>query len=176
MTSEWISVSTPYLTPRADGQPDAWTDETAQHGQSGSQQLLEVAEVSPPKHVAEALSVPDGEMVVLRRRLMLVDDQPVEITASYYPLWLAAGTALTERRKIRGGAVTLLAQLGHQPRHVQEEVAARPPTVEERELLALDGEPPVLVLRRIVKSDRPVEVSVMTMIANGRRLRYELTV
>lgn len=175
MTTEWISVSTPYLTPRADGTPEPWAEEAREHGQVGSQRLLSVSEVSPPRHVAEALSVPKGEVVVMRRRLMLVDEQPVEITDSYYPLWLAGGTALAEQRKIRGGAVTLLTQLGHQPRLIREEVEARSVGPEERRLLALEGESPVLVLYRLVLSDRPVEVSVMTMLAAGRRLRYELT-
>jgi DNA-binding GntR family transcriptional regulator len=122
------------------------------------------------------LGVPSGELVVLRRRLMLLDEQPVEITDSYYPHWLAAGTALAEPRKIRGGAVTLLAELGHSPQRVREDVEARTASAEERDLLALGGESPVLVLYRLVLSDRPVELSVMTMVAANRRLRYELTV
>lgn len=175
MTAEWISVSTPYLTPRADGAPEPWAEEAREHGRVGSQRLLSVNEVLPPRHVAEALSVPEGEAVVMRRRLMLVDEQPVEITDSYYPLWLAGGTALAEHRKIRGGAVTLLAQLGYQPRLIREEVEARTASSEERRLLALERESPVLVLYRLVLSDRPVEVSVMTMLAANRRLRYELS-
>jgi DNA-binding GntR family transcriptional regulator len=175
MTSEWISVSTPYLTPRSEGTPDPWIAETAAHGQTGSQRLLSAGEALPPAAVAEALGVPGGEPVVLRRRLMLLDEQPVEITNSYYPRWLAAETALAEPRKIRGGAVTLLAELGHTPQRVREDVEARTATPEERELLSLGSDAPVLVLYRLVLSDRPVEFSVMTMVAANRRLRYELT-
>lgn len=175
MTAEWISVSTPYLTPRAEGTPEPWATEVHEHGQVGSQRLLSVSEMNPPRYIADALAVPDGETVVMRRRLMLIDDRPVEITDSYYPLWLAAGTALAEKRKIRGGAITLLADLGHQPRLIREEVEARIPTPEERELLALEGEVPVLVLHRLSLSNRPVEASVMIMLATNRRLRYELT-
>lgn len=175
MTTEWISVSTPYLLPRAAGEPDAWTAETAEHGQTGSQQLLDVSEVQPPRHVADALEVPHGELVVLRQRLMLVNDNPVEITNSYYPRWLAVGTALAERRKIRGGAVTLLSELGYQPKKIREEVEARLPTAEELALLELQIPSPVLVLHRLVRSGRPVEFNTMTMTAANRRLRYELT-
>lgn len=176
MTAEWISVSTPYLTPRENGEPDPWTAETEQHGHRGAQKLVEVSTVQPPTRVAEALHVPDGMKAVRRRRLMLVDDEPVEITDSYYPLWLAEGTALAEPRKIRGGAVTLLAELGHRTQRVLEEVEARLPTAEERELLTLADACPVLVLHRAVQADRPVEFSSMTMVARNRRLRYELTV
>lgn len=175
MTAEWISVSTPYLSPRSASTPDPWVAETSARGHVGSQRLLSAGAVTPPPGVAEALGVPGGELVVLRRRLMLLDEQPVEITDSYYPQWLAAGTALAEQRKIRGGAVTLLAELGHSPQRVREDVEARIATAEECDLLALESGSPVLVLSRLVLSERPVELSVMTMVAANRRLRYELT-
>lgn len=176
MTAKWISVSTPYLLPRAAGEPDAWAAETAEHGQVGSQRLISASTVSAPRLVADALEVPADEPVVLRQRLMLVNDRPVEITNSYYPLWLAGGTALVEPRKIRGGAVTLLGELGFRPKQIREEVESRLPTAEELDLLDLEPTSPVLVLHRLVHSERPVEFSAMTMTAANRRLRYELTV
>lgn len=176
MTAEWISVSTSYLLPRAAGERDAWAVETAEHGQTGSQRLLDVSTGLAPRIVADALEVSADEPVVLRRRLMLVNDRPVEITDSYYPLWLAGGTALAQPRKIRGGAVTLLAELGFAPKQIREEVESRLPTAEELALLDLEPTSPVLVLHRLVHSERPVEFSAMTMTAANRRLRYELTV
>jgi GntR family transcriptional regulator len=174
----WVSVSTPYLTLRRGDRANAWTEEASQHGGTGTQQLREVRRVTPPVQVAAALQVPSGEDVVVRRRTMLIDDQPVELTDSYFPLAIAESTRLAEARKIRGGSTTLLSELGYAPRHVSEDVSARPPTADERDLLALGDTDWVLVLFRLVRTDAglPVEVSVMTMIAKYRHLQYQLTV
>ena len=177
-SSEWVSVSTPYLRPRSPGEPDAWAEETAQQGRTGGQRLREVAEMVPPSSVAQDLNSPAGEMVVVRRRVMLLDEHPIELIDSYYPAHIARGTLLAEPRKILGGAITLLAELGYRPHRVQEDVSARAPNAEERQLLALRHEEWVLVLSHLVMADSglPIEASVMTMTAQGRHLRYQLAV
>jgi GntR family transcriptional regulator len=176
--SSWVSVSAPYLRPRPPGEPDAWAEEAAQHERIGTQRLREVAEIVPPRRVTEDLGIPAGESVIVRRRTVLLDEHPVELVDSYYPAALARGTGLAKPSKIRGGAITLLAELGHRPLQVQEDVCAREPTREERELLRLDEREWVLVLSRTLLDDKgvPVEMSVMTMIARGRHLRYRLAI
>lgn len=168
----------PYLKPRAEGQMDAWTEETRQRGVTGSSVLRDVAEELPPSDVAKALNLPPGGRVVVRRRTMLADDVPVELTDSYFPSSIAAGTMLAERRKVRGGAVAVLAELGCRPYHVQEDVEARMPSAAERDLLRLGDIQLVLTLFRISSTEdgTPVEVTTMTMRAEGRRLRYQLSV
>lgn len=174
MTSQdrWVSRSTAYVTP---GAGDAWMAEAEQRGAKGTQRLRDVAEVEPPRQVADDLAIPHGQPVVVRRRVMSLDDRPVELTDSYYPVTIARGTRLAEPRRIPGGAITLLAELGHVPKHVREEVSARPATVGERELLDLDQEDWVMVLSRLVSAadGTPVESSVMTMSARSARLGYE---
>ncbi len=174
----WTSVSMPYVVPRVDDAPEPWATEAAAHGGVGTQRLLDVAEVDPPPEVAEAFQAVDGIQVLVRRRLMLFDERPVELTDSYYPLHLARGTALAEPRKIRGGAVSLLAELGHRPRMATEDVRARRPTATERALLDLASDEWVLSLTRLLTTDAgvPVEVSMMTMVAEGRRLRYQVAI
>ncbi|MET8140411.1 hypothetical protein ABZU32_08900 [Sphaerisporangium sp. NPDC005288] len=44
---------------------------------------------------------------------MLCDEEPVEVSWSYYPHSLVAGTALSRCGRIRGGAPAVLADLGH---------------------------------------------------------------
>jgi GntR family transcriptional regulator len=176
--SIWVSISMPYLRPRALGEPDAWTDEVSHRGRLGGQRLREVTEIAAPPSVAAALGSPPGETVVVRRRVMLLDDQPIELTDSYYPAYIARDTALAEPRKIPGGAITLLAKLGYRPDRVQEDITARAPSAEERQLLALQQGEWVLVLSRLMMTDdeRPIEASIMTMTAQGRHLRYQLAV
>ncbi|MEU7587091.1 UTRA domain-containing protein [Micromonospora sp. NPDC049230] len=175
---EWISVSTPYVTPRLPGAAEAWGAEAAQHGGVGTQRLLDVTEIVPTAELAEALQLDAGAPVIQRRRLMLLDERPVELTTSHYPATIARGTGLAELRKIRGGAVTLLAELGYRPRRVSEDVYTRRATDAERSLLQLRDDDWVLGLTRVLSTDDglPVELSVMSMTAEGRRLRYESSI
>ncbi|MGO1053673.1 GntR family transcriptional regulator [Crossiella sp. CA198] len=169
----WTSVSMPYVSGH---RGDAWGAEAAEHGGTGAQKLLGVDEVVASAEVADALRLNLGEPVIVRRRVMLFNDHPVELVESYYPATIALGTRLAEARKIPGGAVALLADLGHQPRHVREDVSARLATPAERTALRLNDPSCVLLLSRVLSTGLglPVEASVMTM-ADGRRLRYELT-
>lgn len=175
---EWTSTSLPYLTPRDPAAGDAWAEEAGTHGAKGSQRLAHVGEVIPPSEVIEAFDLPDGELVVARRRIIYLDDAPVELADTYYPLATARGTPLAEPRKIKGGAITLLGELGHLVARVVEDVTARKPAKSERALLDLAQDDPVLVLTRLSldSSDRPIQVELMTAPAGIRRLRYELKV
>lgn len=175
MSDAWTSTSLPYVVPRDAGRPDAWTEESADH--KGSQQLLEVAEASPPHEVASQFGLRDGENAIVRRRLVCLDDTPVELVDSWYPKAIASGTGLAEAKKIRGGAPRLLAELGHRPQRVIEEVGIRSATEEERDQLALAIDESVLTLFRVSLStdERPMEVSLMTM-KGPRRIRYEIEV
>ncbi|MFG1824658.1 GntR family transcriptional regulator [Microbispora bryophytorum] len=174
---KWASVSTPYIQPHRAGQADAWAKEAAQHGRKGTHRLGEVAEQPAPPDIAERLQLAPGDQMIVRRRIVLLDDQPVELADSYYPAAIARGTRLAEPRKVAGGAVTLLAELGYEPRHAEEDVHARPASADERQALGLDEHGWVLVLTRTLRAmnGRPVEVSVMKMNPQGRYLRYETT-
>jgi len=170
----WTSVSMPYVSGQ---RADTWAAEAAEHGGTGTQTLLGVEEVAASSTVAEMLGLTAGAAVVVRRRLMLFDNHPVELVDSYYPATIARGTRLAELRKVPGGAVALLADLGHPPRRVREDVSARLATPHERAALELGDPSCVLLLARTLSTDNdvPVEASVMTMVADGRQLRYELT-
>ncbi|MFF9502665.1 GntR family transcriptional regulator [Streptomyces sp. NPDC014656] len=173
----WIGETAPYLTPREPGRADAWTDQAARRGRRGGQRLLHAGEAEAPEPVRAALGLPAGERAVVRRRLILLDDRPVELADSYYPLAVAAGTPLAEARKVPGGAVTLLKALGYTGAEVVEDVSADLATAEERRLLELPEGGAVLRLLRLTRTAEgaPVEASLMTMPA-GRHLTYRLPV
>ncbi|MEU3935037.1 UTRA domain-containing protein [Streptomyces sp. NPDC029044] len=177
-TSRWVSTSMPYLTPRGQGQGDAWSADAAARGRRGSQRIVHAGEVPAPGEVARLLGVQDGEPVVVRRRLILLDDEPNELTDTYYPTAIARGTPLAGTAKIRGGAVTLLAELGHVGALVREDVTAGLPDEEEQETLRLTGADPVLRMTRLTLSheDRPIQVDRMVMPAQRQQLRYEIRI
>lgn len=173
----WTCSSLPYLAPRETGQVDAWTDEAAQSGRVGTQDLRAVERVDPPTDVADALNLPAGERALLRSRVIRLDGAPIEVADSWYPLSIADGTPLAQDRKIKGGAVTLLAGLGYLAHEAREDVSVRAATAEESGLLDIsEGDPLIVLFRTTLTSDgTPYEVSAMRMVANGRHLRYRLT-
>jgi GntR family transcriptional regulator len=175
---KWISASMPYLVPRPKGRPDAWSAELDAHGRRGGQRIVHAGEVPAPGAVAELLGLAEGETVVVRRRVMYLGDEPSELTDTYYPVGIARGTPLAGAAKIRGGAVTLLAELGFVGVRVREDVVARMPGTAERELLGTASDEPVLQLTRLTldRDDRPIQVDRMAMAANRQQLRYEMRI
>jgi GntR family transcriptional regulator len=172
----WIVNSLPYLSPRQEGQVDAWSEEAAQAGRVGTQQIREVVTDVPPADVATGLGLPPGVSAVVRRRTMLLDGRPVELTDSWYPANIAAETALAVPGKIKGGAVTLLAGLGYAVHEAREDITFRAATGAETTDLELPAATPVIVLSRTCLTSEGVafEASVMVMVAEDRHLRYRL--
>ncbi|MGV9339580.1 GntR family transcriptional regulator [Streptomyces sp. NPDC003688] len=176
--SDWVSTSMPYLTPHMQGQSDAWSAEAAARGGKGGQRIVHAGEVAASEEVAGLLGLAEGAAVVVRRRVIELDGTPCELTDSHYPVDIARGTPLAERGKIPGGAVTLLARLGHRGVRVREDVTARMPGAEECELLRMAPDEPVLLLSRVTLDDtgRAVQADLMVMPARRQRLRYEMRI
>ncbi|MEV0041075.1 UTRA domain-containing protein [Streptomyces sp. NPDC050804] len=175
---EWVSSSMPYVTAPEAGRTDVWGAETAARGRRGGQRIVHAGEVAAPAEVAGLLDVAQGEAVVVRRRVMYMDDHPWELTDTYYPARIARGTRLAGTAKIPGGAVTLLGELGHVGVLVREDVTARMPSPEEREALRTEPDEPVLRLARVTldADGRPIQADMMTMPARLQRLRYEMRI
>jgi GntR family transcriptional regulator len=170
--------SVPYVLPAADRSGDAWAAEARALGHVGTQRLVEVAHVAASALVAEALKLPIGAVVVVRRRLILLDDQPVELADSYYPAHVAIGTPLAEAAKIQGGAPTLLAALGYQAAECFEQLTVRPASAPEAASLAVAPGAAVIQLARTTfdAAGTAFEVAVMTMRPEGRTFRYRFPI
>jgi DNA-binding GntR family transcriptional regulator len=168
----------PYLAPSEGGEGQAWAREAAAAGGRGVNRVTWAGVVVPPTEVAGLLGLDSGDEAVLRRRVVYFDDQPVEQADSFYPAAIAAGTPLADVQKIRGGAVGLLAKLGYVGATVQEDVGARRPDDEERDLFAIDATEPILTVTRLIraKDDRPIQVDVLVTPAKYRQYRYELRI
>ncbi|MFI8371726.1 GntR family transcriptional regulator [Streptomyces sp. NPDC085466] len=167
-----------YVRPAGPDEAYPWVSEAAKRRQVGRVRLLDVDIVVPPAEVAEALELEEGDRAVLRRQLLLLDDEPTELTRSYYPLGLVEGTAVLEKKRIRGGTPALLASMGFPPREFVDELSSEIPTEEEAVALELPKDMPVLVAFRVVYSDggRPIEATLMTKAAHRYRMRYRLPV
>ncbi len=174
--AQWTGASAPYIRPN---QGDAWGKEATAQGRTGTQRILFAGEVKAPAEVADALGVQQTHPVIMRRRLILLDGTPVELADSYWPLAVAADTALASPDKVKGGAPTLLANLGYEPASVTENVRTRPATPEELEALAMaDATEWVLTLCRTITdgSNHPYEVFVSVTPGRFGQLNYSMKV
>ncbi|MFF6813971.1 GntR family transcriptional regulator [Streptomyces sp. NPDC012403] len=166
-----------YMAPAEPGKPYRWLTEAAKLGDLAHSTLLDVVETRPPADVASALGLDDAETAVLRHQILSINGEPVELVKSYYPLPIARDTALTAKRKIKGGTPALLSQLGFPPRLSMDRISARVPTQEQYQALNLPSDLPVLRTLRVVYSDdeRPVEATVMVKAGHLYELQYEFT-
>ena len=150
-----------------------------EQGQRPEQRLLEVATIAAPGEVALRLDLGDTGQAVVRRRVFLVNDQPVALCDSYYPAQWAAGTPIAEARRIRGGVHRVIEDPnGPIRRHIArsvDELVARMPTPDEATAMQLPtGVPVVRVLRTIYDSnDHPLEVQDTVAAADRHEFRYE---
>lgn len=175
----WSDRSAPYLFQVDVRRGDPWGAEAAAQGRIGTHRIIEVSKKPVP---AEISAWVQGSTAVLRRRLVLMNDEPVEVADSWFPMIIAENTPLIAPAKVRGGTAAYLAECGLVARRVVEYIGAPPAGDEVGQLLELQAEDRVLRLMRASWTDSGslLEVAVMAMkpdLPDGelRQLRYELT-
>ena len=135
--------------------------EVLEQGHVPTRTLIRVGPEAASREIAERLRVQTGVPVMVRRRLMLVDGEPVKVTASFFLMDLARDTRLQEPQIIDEGMHIFMERtLGRQYGRYTVELSARMPTAEKAALLRLSRGTPVL---RILHSDydlngEPLEV------------------
>lgn len=163
-----------YAEPAEPGRPYAWITAAARRGEEGASIIIDVGEVPAPAEVAAAFGIARGAPVVRRYQLLTLDDEPVELVSTFYQVSLARGTALAERRKIRGGSPAFLAEMGRALARFEDVVSARPATSEEFVRLELPTEVPILRTFRVSITDSgdPIECQLLIKAGNRRNVRY----
>jgi len=138
---------------------------------------VEVGEVAAAEWIAEALSIPTGEPVVYRSRLIVVEDRPVQRATSYLPVDLARGTPITHTDSGPGGVYARLAEIGQAPATFTEYLRARMPRPEEtRELELPEGTPVIEITRHAYTGGgRCIEVNRMILDGSAYLLDYTFT-
>lgn len=143
-----VSSSHRHASHRSSGKPEFDTEAIAQ-GQVPSRRMLHVGRAPVPADVAAWLQCSPGDEAVVRQRLQLLDGVPAVLSASYYPLWLAAGTRLESQDALPEGPDNLIEDLGHVFARGVELLTARMPSPEEFRLLELDPGVPVVRMLHI---------------------------
>lgn len=174
-----VAVSSAFVTERPGHPRGTWRTELAAQGLASRQRITMVGRAHPPADVAALLRLPEpdeGGYAVVRRRLMLVGDEPYQLADSYYPLDVAVGTRLENPTPIAGGSLAALTAAGFEPERHTEAITARMPTPEERRSLDLGAGVPVIRLVRtsFAAGDKPVEVTDMLLAADRHTLTYDL--
>lgn len=153
-----------------------------EQGQKPEQQLLQVRWTKAPLDIALRLGVDENESVAVRRRLFLVDDDPVALVDSYYPEDIAKGTALAEPDRIHGSAYRLIEDpkgpIRRRLKRSVDDLVCRMPTPQEVEVLRLgQGVPVVRILRTVYDSDgQAIEVQDSVAAADKHEFRYEVAI
>jgi GntR family transcriptional regulator len=178
-------------------------DHLRQHGvaaPSGSREhrLLEVGPVAPPAQVAERLRLGADAMALVRRYLLFVDNEPVQLSDSYFDYEKLRGTRLAEagdiprsaKRPFPGVVVDpgthsklvdaeLKATLGISVDHFFDEISvAMTPTPDEARSLRISRRAPVIRLLRTYydTTGQPFEVGHYTLAADRNILTYEVPI
>ncbi len=117
-------------------------------------------------------------MAVLRKQVMQLDDEPAELVHSYYPVDIARGTPLAEKRRIKGGTPRALSDLGFIPQEFVDQVSTRPPTSDEFVVLELPPDISIMRTFRVVYAeDRcPIEATIMVKAGHMYELQYHQVV
>jgi GntR family transcriptional regulator len=145
---------------RATGKP-VFDVEATMQGRVPSRQILGVGREPAPNDIAELLEISSGDLVVVRRRLQLLDGKPAVISASYYPLWLAGESILESPEALTRGPDAEIEALGYRATWGAEIFKARMPSPIERRRLALDAGVPVVRMLHIdyTEDNRPLQVA-----------------
>ncbi|MEU7512180.1 GntR family transcriptional regulator [Streptomyces sp. NPDC042898] len=153
---------------------DQWASAVAEEGKAPRQEIA-VSIVEPPKHVRDALELPEGGLAVARKRIRYVDNRPYALADSYFPQDLVTGTLLMEPRDVSapGG---VLASVGIIQAKYRDEIAVRMPTKQEAELLALPAATPVAEHTRTGydADGRPLRCMVTILPGDRHKILYEV--
>lgn len=146
-------------------------------------QVLHLGHERPPADAALKLGLAEGETALLRKCLMLRDDEPVELEWSYYPEHVVTDTALDQPssppppHRDPADAPTVLAALRRRQRGLVDEIQVREPTTDELQTLELPDEIPVMRTLRTITDASGTVLEVTVMITSGHLygVRYHQT-
>lgn len=169
-----VASSSRHAAHRSSGKP-IFDTEAIEQGQVPSRRMLEVGRTRVPGDVAEWLQIPAGSEVVVRRRLQSLDGEPVVLSASYFPLWLAADTRLESPGALPEGPDGLIEGLGHRFARGIEIFRARMPLPEEARALQLDPGIPVVRMLHVDydPEGRPLQVADDLYVGDRHEFAFE---
>jgi GntR family transcriptional regulator len=136
--------------------------------------VLHAGPAVPPAAVAQALGLSSGTEAFLRRRLLAVEGEPVELVSAWFPSAVADGTDLDSAGPLPESVREHLARRKRVTmERVTERITARPATAEEARMLSLPRRVPVLDLLVIAYDGAGRAVQAVTLILPADRHELE---
>lgn len=153
---------------------DAWVQDIQEQGRTPTQEIS-VSIENASSGIAQRLELESGELVLVRRRLRFVDEQPWSTEDSYYPHELVKDTPIAEPADIPEGVIAYMASIGHKQIRYVDDVTAVMPNPKQAAELAVEAGIPLLVRTRVGYAEAgPVRVTITAMPTDRNVLRYEL--
>lgn len=179
----WFVRRIEHLTyrPQSDGRTleslserEPWVQQILTEGRS-PRQSIEVAIVTPSPVVVERLSLADGERAAVRRRVRFINDEPVNISDSYYPFTIAEGTEILSPDDIPEGVSRVLADHGYIQSAAVDEFEIRTATPEEQTRLSISPGQPVAEHRctTFTADKTPVRCTINILPGDRHLIVYE---
>jgi GntR family transcriptional regulator len=155
---------------------DRWMTEQTTLGREPSQRI-NVEIIQPPDRVADRLALSSDDLVVVRRRVRYLNNEPSNINDTYYPFELVQGSEIVNPADITRGASEVLAELGYEQVRAIDEIEARMPLPDEVSRLELGPGTPVAVHRHTgyTKDDKPVRHTVNVLVGSKHVILFERT-
>ncbi|MFJ9941320.1 GntR family transcriptional regulator [Streptomyces erythrochromogenes] len=150
-------------------------------GKQGNWESRTEAKVPAPAEIAARLGIVEGDLCVRTVYEFLADGRPVQLSTSWEPYELTAGTlvVLPEGGPHAGvGVVNRMAAIGITVSHAVEQPEPRQATAEEASLLGIQKAALVTHIRRTYYSDQgqPVETADIVIPAALCEIVYEIPV
>lgn len=150
-------------------------------GKQGNWESRTEAKVPAPGEIATRLGIAEGELCVRTVYEFLADGRPVQLSTSWEPYELTAGTlvVLPEGGPHAGvGVVNRMATIGVAVSHAVEQPEPRQATAEEASLLGIQKAALITHIRRTYYSDQgqPVETADIVIPAALCEIVYEIPV
>ncbi|MBV9014006.1 MAG: GntR family transcriptional regulator [Pseudonocardiales bacterium] len=153
---------------------DRWMTEQTTLGRTPSQRI-NVEIIQPPDRVADRLALNPGDLVVVRRRVRYLNEEPFNINDTFYPFELVQGSEIVNPADIARGASEVLAELGYEQVRAIDEIEARMPLPDEAARLELGVGMPVAVHRNtgFTRDDKPVRHTVNVLVGSKHVILFE---
>jgi DNA-binding GntR family transcriptional regulator len=167
--------------PQAESRPQPETPEMdrfcAQIVSEGREpsQTIEVSLVEASPEIAKRLEVAPGEVVVVRRRVRSINDEPVNINDTHFPLDVVRDSEIMSPADIPRGTNQALADLGYAQARAIDEFFWRMPHPDEIRRLRLESGTPVVIhlCTGYTEAGRPVRCTWNVLPGDRHMIVYE---
>ena len=153
---------------------DRWMEDQTTLGRSPSQRIS-VEIIQTPGTVAKRLDLSPDDLVVVRRRVRYLDNEPFNINDTFYPLELVKGSEIMNPADAARGTSQVLTELGYEQVRAIDEIEARMPLPDEVVRLELIPGTPVAVHRvtGYTTDDQPVRHTINVLAGPKHVILFE---